>query len=111
MPATDEPSMRTLPALGESRPPAMRRSVDFPHPLVPRIARTSPGRTVSDTSRSTGCTMPRAPRFFSEAKARPTPANSTAKAELVIGAWLPGPASRLAAARVGVAVAFGMGPV
>ena len=53
MPVTGSPPIVTAPVVGVSRPAVIRRSVDLPHPLVPRIATTSPGWTESEMSRRT----------------------------------------------------------
>ena len=44
------PPTRTAPAVGVASPSSTRSSVDFPHPLGPAIATTSPGSTVSDSA-------------------------------------------------------------
>ena len=53
MPTTGSPPILTLPLVGESSPAAIRRSVDLPQPLAPRMTTTSPGSTVTETSRRT----------------------------------------------------------
>ena len=44
------PSFRMLPSVGASNPPMIRRSVVFPHPDGPRIARNSPSRISREIS-------------------------------------------------------------
>ena len=51
--ATSRPSRRILPDVGESTRPSRWRSVDFPTPLLPVTARTSPRSTWRDAPSST----------------------------------------------------------
>src|SRR5262245_9894606 len=46
------PSKRISPEVGRSRPPNRFNSVDFPEPLVPRMATKSPRSTATETSAS-----------------------------------------------------------
>src|ERR1043165_1763785 len=46
--------MRISPALIDSRPATMRRSVDLPHPEGPTKTQNSPSPMVNETSRTTG---------------------------------------------------------
>jgi len=50
---TSVASIRTLPALGTSRPAIRLSSVDLPEPLRPSSTMNSPARKLAFTSRST----------------------------------------------------------
>ena len=77
MPVTGSPPIVTAPVVGVSRPAVIRRSVDLPHPLMPRITTTSPGWTESEMSRRTTWSVSRAVRSDVRANVRPRPRKST----------------------------------
>ena len=56
--AGEAPSSRTVPSSGRSRPSSMSMVVDFPAPLGPRSATTSPRRMVRSRP-STAVTAPK----------------------------------------------------
>ena len=47
---TSSPPMRTVPAVGASKPPIIRSRVVLPQPLGPSSEKNSPRRIASDTS-------------------------------------------------------------
>ena len=67
--AQSAPSSATLPASGVSSPAKRWRSVDFPQPDGPVMARRSPARTRSDTSRKTSTRASPVPKPFARPSA------------------------------------------